>query len=199
MDDYWPADCDCWDVSKVESWDDTDIDHWGLLEMELCVCLLTDPWYWSQSDKPVEWYAKYIKKNYASFCGKHKYFWMRHYGFYPSNLEDLFLFGIRHDISSEMDNILKIRSAKKIEYPNIFKMTWQELVDTAQDAEAIITLRRNSDRTLFKPVFHFGYRNKGFPINNRGFVIVHADGACSGNGTANAKGGIGVWFGHNHV
>ncbi|KAB0801286.1 hypothetical protein PPYR_05640 [Photinus pyralis] len=30
------------------------------------------------------------------------------------------------------------------------------------------------------------------------FVVVYTDGACENNGRANAKAGIGVWFGHNH-
>lgn len=78
-------------------------------------------------------------------------------------------------------------------------MPWEELRDAAQDAEDMVTLRRNADSTSFKPVFHLGYRNKGFSVNNHGFVIVHTDGTCPGSGTANAKGGIGVWFGHHNV
>ena len=34
-------------------------------------------------------------------------------------------------------------------------------------------------------------------ISNRGHVVVYTDGACSRNGYANAKAGIGVWWGEN--
>lgn len=30
------------------------------------------------------------------------------------------------------------------------------------------------------------------------YVVVFTDGACENNGRANAKAGIGVWFGNNH-
>ncbi|XP_046751821.1 ribonuclease H [Diprion similis] len=39
---------------------------------------------------------------------------------------------------------------------------------------------------------------KKFDIDTEGYVNVYTDGACSGNGTAKAVAGIGVWFGDEH-
>ncbi|XP_012265867.2 ribonuclease H1 [Athalia rosae] len=38
----------------------------------------------------------------------------------------------------------------------------------------------------------------GFNVDERGFVNVFTDGACSGNGQLGAMAGIGVWFNDNH-
>jgi hypothetical protein len=37
-----------------------------------------------------------------------------------------------------------------------------------------------------------------FTCDRNGHVIVYIDGACPGNGTHGARGGIGVWFGDHH-
>ncbi|XP_033219718.1 ribonuclease H1-like [Belonocnema kinseyi] len=42
------------------------------------------------------------------------------------------------------------------------------------------------------------YKGFGFSYDNNGYVKVYTDGACSANGTDNARAGIGVFFGNNH-
>ncbi|XP_076755006.1 ribonuclease H1 [Xylocopa sonorina] len=40
--------------------------------------------------------------------------------------------------------------------------------------------------------------NGEFSVDNRGYVNVYTDGACSSNGGKNPRAGIGVWFGDNN-
>lgn len=40
--------------------------------------------------------------------------------------------------------------------------------------------------------------SRGFLVNPFGAVVAYTDGACTNNGKAGAKAGIGVWFNHNH-
>ncbi|KAF7263994.1 hypothetical protein GWI33_000782 [Rhynchophorus ferrugineus] len=41
-------------------------------------------------------------------------------------------------------------------------------------------------------------KSKSEVPNENGYVVVYTDGACENNGKANAKAGIGVWFGDGH-
>lgn len=61
-----------------------------------------------------------------------------------------------------------------------------------QGTEGNTTYNSLDDRevTSKKPCHEF--------LTENDFVIVYTDGACENNGKANAKAGIGVWFGHNH-
>ncbi|KAL3275871.1 hypothetical protein HHI36_020610 [Cryptolaemus montrouzieri] len=43
-----------------------------------------------------------------------------------------------------------------------------------------------------------GSCNENNFIREQDYVVVYTDGACENNGKANAKAGIGVWFGNNH-
>ena len=160
---------------------------------------LSPPVDWEQGDMTIEEYTSFIQGTFLSYHKEDQDFWMQYCGFWPWSLEQWLVSGMRQDITSELMDVLEHREDEIMGSPDMFDMPWDELVDAAQDAEDMITLRRNSDVASFKPVFDLGYKNKGFTVNNQGFVIVHTDGACRGNGTANAKGGIGVWFGHNHV
>lgn len=72
-------------------------------------------------------------------------------------------------------------------------LCWYELKDAARDAERLYNLmRRRYDNWFGSMTF---YDNPyGFIVDHDGFVVVYTDGACPGNGTVHARGGIGVWF-----
>jgi hypothetical protein len=75
--------------------------------------------------------------------------------------------------------------------------SWQEIVDSAEDAEWLIDLYRQNSRIGKYENRRYDYEN-GLTVDRHGYVIVYTDGSCPGNGQYGAKGGIGVWFGHDH-
>jgi hypothetical protein len=74
--------------------------------------------------------------------------------------------------------------------------SWQDKVDSAEDAEWLIDLYRHKSRIGQYENRRY-YKNR-FSFDRDGYVIVYTDGSCLGNGKYYARGGIGVWFGHGH-
>ena len=46
-----------------------------------------------------------------------------------------------------------------------------------------------------KPKVNVSRKDAG--VDEEGFDVIYADGACKGNGQANSVAGVGVWWGHN--
>ncbi len=77
-----------------------------------------------------------------------------------------------------------------------FELTWNEVVEAAQDAEWLWSLRFRQTNCVGAKTPR---RNpEGFRVNRDGFVVVFTDGACLRNGQSGAQAGIGVWFGQDH-
>jgi len=55
----------------------------------------------------------------------------------------------------------------------------------------------NTNGTSPKRFKENGAYGTDFTVDEEGFTIVHTDGACTNNGRAGAKAGIGVWWGHS--
>lgn len=71
--------------------------------------------------------------------------------------------------------------------------TWKDMIEAAQDAEYLFNLRNPPAVPRVSK-----YNDSNFAVDRDGYVIVYTDGACLGNGTSTAMGGIGVYFGPDH-
>ena len=63
--------------------------------------------------------------------------------------------------------------------------SWRDVVDVVEDSESLVMLHRIKKKTY-----------AGF-ISRR-FTRVYVDGTCLRNGQQDPRGGIGIWFGHEH-
>lgn len=105
--------------------------------------------------------------------------------FYPRSIAGV-LKGLRRDLYRELPDSLK----------NL-EVGWREFLDRAEDTEWLVDILNGSS---FKSKYEIHRRIDKYGLVNdpEDFVIVYVDGACPGNGRQNAKGGIGVWFNHDH-
>lgn len=101
-----------------------------------------------------------------------------------------FLNGIRQEIAKELPQELK--------YYIKANLNWNDLVEVAQDAEWLWSLRYRKERAHSYGVKTCRHNSQDFKVDEDGFVVVYTDGACSGNGQTGAKAGFGVWFGEGH-
>lgn len=150
---------------------------------------------WEQNKyMSVSEYATYVRKYWPS--KSNGALWRKQFGCYfdPDSMEEWFEDGLNYHVSKELQRILRYRNVSSN------GLTLNELLDVAQDAEDLLTLLTRSKGSVEFLVDRYShrYRNRGFHVNDNGFVIVYIDGACLRNGTSNAKAGIGIWFADDH-
>ncbi len=139
--------------------------------------------HWVQNpNERVRDFVRYIQQNFGK---NQRLVDNRRNVFYPRSIAGV-LKGLRHDLYIELPDSLK----------NV-EVGWRELIDRAEDTEWLVDILNGSS---FKSKYEIHRRiDKYGLVNDReDFVIVYVDGACPGNGRQNAKGGIGVWFNHDH-
>ncbi|XP_046631774.1 ribonuclease H1-like [Daphnia pulicaria] len=138
---------------------------------------------WIQNpNERVRDFVRYIEQNFGK---NQRLIDNRRNVFYPRSIAGV-LKGLRRDLYIELPDSLK----------NL-EVGWREFIDRAEDTEWLVDILNGSS---FKSKYEIHRRiGKYGLVNDReDFVIVYVDGACPGNGRQNAKGGIGVWFNHDH-
>lgn len=148
---------------------------------------------WRQEEgKSVGQYANFIRCHYVKHSRRRSRRWLNKFGysFDPDSMNEWFEDGLLYSVSEQLQRILSIRDL------SLSDLTFNELVDVAQDAEDLLTLKEKKKGVVNFSRYYCDYQD--YETNYDGFVIVHTDGACPGNGTSNAKAGIGVWFGEDH-
>jgi hypothetical protein len=139
---------------------------------------------WKQAPRErVRQYALYIKCNFFFNC---ELIDRKGARFYPKSESHWLIEGLCEDV---------YQGIPKWIWNSDF--SWQEIVDSAEDAEWLIDLYRQNSRIGKYENRRYDYEN-GLTVDRHGYVIVYTDGSCPGNGQYGAKGGIGVWFGHDH-
>ena len=101
-----------------------------------------------------------------------------------------FLRGLKSEITKGMPNSL--------DYYKKANLNWNDLVELAQDAEWLWSLRDRKERARSYGVKTSRNNSQHFKVDKEGFVVVYTDGACAGNGQTGAKAGYGVWFDDGH-
>ena len=137
-----------------------------------------------QQGEHVRDYAQYIEKNLSFIREQIDSQGAR---FYPQSKSNLLIDGLRDDIYQEIPKFIRDS-----------ELSWQDIVDSAEDAERFIDLDRQNSRIGQYENLYRRYKKNGFTFDRDGYVIVYTDGSCLGNGRNDAKGGIGVWFGNGH-
>ena len=137
-----------------------------------------------QQGEHVRDYAQYIETNLSFIREQIDSQGAR---FYPQSKSNLLIDGLRDDIYQEIPKFIRDS-----------ELSWQDIVDSAEDAERFIDLDRQNSRIGQYENLYRRYKKNGFTFDRDGYVIVYTDGSCLGNGRNDAKGGIGVWFGNGH-
>ena len=137
-----------------------------------------------QQGERVRDYAQYIETNLSFIREQIDSQGAR---FYPQSKSNLLIDGLRDDIYQEIPKFIRDS-----------ELSWQDIVDSAEDAERFIDLDRQNSRIGQYENLYRRYKKNGFTFDRDGYVIVYTDGSCLGNGRNDAKGGIGVWFGNGH-
>ena len=137
-----------------------------------------------QQGERVREYAQYIETNFSFIREQIDSQGAR---FYPQSKSNLLIDGLRDDIYQEIPKFIWDS-----------ELSWQDIVDSAEDAEWFIDLDRQNSRIGQYENLYRRYKKNGFTFDRDGYVIVYTDGSCLGNGRNDAKGGIGVWFGNGH-
>ncbi len=110
---------------------------------------------------------------------------------FESQLKKTWLFeGMREDISIEFNDDFRSPDSGH---------SWEQTIEAAKDAELLAKLRRRPRSTGYTRENAPGFiRQRGFKIDNEGFVRVYTHGSCVRGNQSNPAAGIGVWFGHKH-
>ena len=144
---------------------------------------------WKQRrNQPIRDFVQFINDKFVEEYGRVDHFDQDFNLFRRSTKTECLLNGMKPYIYKEMrDDVINDSN---------FDLTWNEVVEAAEDAEWLSSLRfRNLNYVGAKT----NRRNpEHFRVNKEGFVIVYTDGACLRNGQPDAQAGIGVWFGPDH-
>ena len=116
-------------------------------------------------------YVKYIEDN--SYC--------------PIERVNFLLNGMRQEIYDHL--------RRELQNGNI-NISWEDCIEAAEDAEWLHSLYLRERFRVGSKTQEFNHH--GFVVDWEGFIEVHTDGACSGNGRPGAKAGIGIWFGYDN-
>ncbi len=144
--------------------------------------------YKQRRHQPIRDFVQFINEKFVEEYGRVDN-WDKEFSSFRRNIKtECLLNGMKPHIYCELrDEVINDEN---------FELTWNEVVEAAEDAEWLSSLRfRKSNYVGAKTP----RRNpEGFRVNKEGFVIVYTDGACLRNGQPDAQAGIGVWFGHDH-
>ena len=131
-------------------------------------------------------YVAYINQNFNENCLIRSS--SDNHVFHPVSKSSWLLNGLRPELSVEL--------RPEIDHSDDY-FPWDQLVEAAQDAEWLWSLRHRKSR------YYVDSESKrcnllNLPVDSDGYVIVYTDGACLKNGQPDAPAGIGVWFGDGH-